>query len=209
MQDRSTVVISVSDVVAQYDAHLLKIRGLSKSTRNLHRHVVHRLLSSSFPSGHIAWSEFCFSDVVQFVTGEFQRLTSRATQHALRHTPAASQDGRTRADFVPQPQEQTDIAARPQAQYRHGSAPVRRRHCSHRSMARPREHPNDQRISPRQPRPQGERAGETPTRRQEVPQIQSRRFTARVPCHTLTRTMSTAGLDNSRPASDAALAEVA
>jgi site-specific recombinase XerD len=80
MQDRSTVVISVPDCVAQYDAHLLKIRGLSKSTRNLHRHVVHRLLSSSFASGHIVWSEFCVSDIVQFVTGEFQRLTSRATQ---------------------------------------------------------------------------------------------------------------------------------
>jgi site-specific recombinase XerD len=80
MPDRSPVVISLSDCVAQYDAHLLKIRGLSKSTRNLHRHVVHMLLCSSFPSGHIAWSEFCFGDVVRFVTAEFQRLTSRATQ---------------------------------------------------------------------------------------------------------------------------------
>ena len=80
MQDRIPVVISLSDGVAQYDAYLLKVRGLSKSTRNLHRHVVHMLLSSSFPSGYIAWSEFCFSHVVEFVTGEFQRLTSRATQ---------------------------------------------------------------------------------------------------------------------------------
>ena len=38
------------------------------------------LMRSSFPSGHIAWSEFCFGDVVKFVTTEFQRLTSRATQ---------------------------------------------------------------------------------------------------------------------------------
>ena len=80
MQDRIPVVISLSDGVAQYDAYLLKVRGLSKSTRNLHRHVVHMLLSSSFPSGYIAWSEFCFGDVVQFVTTECQRLTSRATQ---------------------------------------------------------------------------------------------------------------------------------
>jgi len=75
MQDRIPVVISLSDGVAQYDAYLLKVRGLSKSTRNLHRHVVHMLLSSSFPSGYIAWSEFCFSHVVEFVTGEFQRLS--------------------------------------------------------------------------------------------------------------------------------------
>lgn len=80
MPDLSPVVISLSDCMAQYDAHLLKVRGLSKSTRNLHRHVVHMLLCSSFPTGDIAWSTFCFGDVVQFVTTEFQRLTSRATQ---------------------------------------------------------------------------------------------------------------------------------
>jgi len=80
MPDRSPVVISLLDCVAQYDAHLLKVRGLSKSTRNLHRHVVHMLLCSSFPTGDIAWSTFCFGDVVQFVSTEFQRLTSRATQ---------------------------------------------------------------------------------------------------------------------------------
>ncbi len=62
------------------DAHLLKIRGLSKSTRNLHRHVVHRLLCSSFPAGRISWSDFHFGAVVQFVDAEFQRLRSRATQ---------------------------------------------------------------------------------------------------------------------------------
>jgi hypothetical protein len=71
MPDRSAIVISLSDCVAQYDAHLLKIRGLSKFTRNLHRHVVHILLCSSFPRSHIAWSEFRFGNVVQFVTAEF------------------------------------------------------------------------------------------------------------------------------------------
>jgi site-specific recombinase XerC len=80
MPDLSVVVLSLSDCVEQYDAHLLKIRGLSKSTRNLHRHAVHMRLRSSFPAGHIAWSAFCFGDVVQFVTTEFQRLTSRSTQ---------------------------------------------------------------------------------------------------------------------------------
>jgi hypothetical protein len=61
MPDRSPIVISLSNCVAQYDAHLLKIRGLSKSTRNLHRHVVHMLLCSSFPTGDIAWGKFCFT----------------------------------------------------------------------------------------------------------------------------------------------------
>jgi site-specific recombinase XerD len=80
MRDKRKVVVAIAEVVAKYDAHLLKVRGLSSSTRNLHRLVVHRLLSASFPSGHISWHEFHFSSVVQFVTSEFQRLHSRATQ---------------------------------------------------------------------------------------------------------------------------------
>jgi site-specific recombinase XerD len=74
------VVVTIAEVVAEYDSHLLKVRGLSGSTRNLHRLVVHRLLSSSFPSSQISWSEFPFSSVVQFVTSEFQRLHRRETQ---------------------------------------------------------------------------------------------------------------------------------
>ena len=80
MPDQNSVVRSLSDCVEQYDAYLLKIRGLSKSTRNLHRHVVRKLLRSSFPADHISWNELCFGDVVQFVTTEFKRLTKRATQ---------------------------------------------------------------------------------------------------------------------------------
>jgi site-specific recombinase XerD len=74
------VVVAVAGVVSEYDGHLLKVRGLSSSTRNLHRLVVHRLLSASFPSGQISWHAFHFNSVVQFVTSEFQRLHRRATQ---------------------------------------------------------------------------------------------------------------------------------
>jgi site-specific recombinase XerD len=80
MRDRSTVVVKIAEVVTEYDAHLLKVRGLSSSTRNLHRLVVHLLLSNSFSSGQICWPEFHFSSVVQFVTSEFQRLHRRETQ---------------------------------------------------------------------------------------------------------------------------------
>jgi len=72
--------LSVSDVESQYDAYLLRARGLSRSTRNLHHHVVHRLLSSRFPIGYISWGEVCFNDFVQFLTKEFARLHNRATQ---------------------------------------------------------------------------------------------------------------------------------
>jgi site-specific recombinase XerD len=37
-------------------------------------------LITTFPSGHIRWRDFRFRDVVRFVTSEFQRLPSRATQ---------------------------------------------------------------------------------------------------------------------------------
>ena len=67
--------VSTSDVEFQYDAYLLKERGLSRSTRSLHHHVVHRFLSARFPSGNIDWSKVRFNDFVQFLTSEFARLT--------------------------------------------------------------------------------------------------------------------------------------
>lgn len=80
MQDRKYAGVSCADFEAQYDAHLVQVRGLSQSTRNIHRFVVHRLMSSIFPAGRIRWRSFHFSGVVRFVTGEFQRLRSRQTQ---------------------------------------------------------------------------------------------------------------------------------
>jgi site-specific recombinase XerC len=82
MRSRTKKAVSTSDVEPQYDAYLLKERGLSRSTRNLHHHVVHRLLSARFPSGNINWSRIRFSDFVQFLTSEFARLRNRATQTA-------------------------------------------------------------------------------------------------------------------------------
>jgi integrase/recombinase XerD len=82
MQDRKDAGVGLSDFEAQYDAQLLRVRGLSRSTRNIHRLVVHKLLSSIFLDGWISWRDFHFGDVVRFVTGEFRRLHSRETQRA-------------------------------------------------------------------------------------------------------------------------------
>jgi hypothetical protein len=82
MQSPTKNGLPISDVESQYDSYLLTARGLSRSTRNLHRHVVHRLLSSRFPSGNIDWSKIRFNDFVQFLTSEFARLHNRATQTA-------------------------------------------------------------------------------------------------------------------------------
>jgi integrase/recombinase XerD len=80
MQNPTTGGLSLSVFESQYDAYLLAVRGLSRSTRSLHRHVVHKLFSSRFPIGYITWSEIRFSDFVQFLTSEFARLHNRWTR---------------------------------------------------------------------------------------------------------------------------------
>ena len=82
MQDRKYADVSCADFEAQYDAHLVQVRGLSRSTRNIHGLVVRKLLTATFPSGRIIWRDFHFQDVVRFVSGEFRRLHSRETQRA-------------------------------------------------------------------------------------------------------------------------------
>jgi hypothetical protein len=57
MQNPTIEGLSLSMFESQYDAYLLTVRGLSRSTRSLHHHVVHKLLSSRFPIGYISWSE--------------------------------------------------------------------------------------------------------------------------------------------------------
>jgi site-specific recombinase XerD len=80
MQDRKHTGVSCGDFEAQYDSYLVRVRGLSRSTRCIHRLVVHKLLTATFPSGRIRWRHFRFRDVVRFVTSEFRRLHSRETQ---------------------------------------------------------------------------------------------------------------------------------
>jgi integrase/recombinase XerD len=82
MQDRKYRSVCCGDFEEQYDTHLVRVRGLSRSTRCIHRLVVHKLLTATFPSGRIRWRDFRFRDVVRFVTSEFRRLHSRETQRA-------------------------------------------------------------------------------------------------------------------------------
>jgi site-specific recombinase XerD len=80
VQNPTTESLSLSVFESQYDAYLLTVRGLSRSTRSIHHHVIHKLLSSRFPIGYISWSEIRFNDFVQFLTSEFARLHNRWTQ---------------------------------------------------------------------------------------------------------------------------------
>jgi site-specific recombinase XerD len=76
------LTVALSEFESQYDSHLFNVRGLSRSTRKLHRHLVHRVFASRFPTCRITWSELRFHDFVQFLTQEFARLHSRETQRS-------------------------------------------------------------------------------------------------------------------------------
>jgi integrase len=73
---------SVSQFCSEYDDYLVRLRGLSVSTRKLHRYLVRRFLTLQFPGGNADWSKLGFGDVVDFIKTEFARLSSRDTQRA-------------------------------------------------------------------------------------------------------------------------------
>jgi site-specific recombinase XerD len=72
----------IAELIARYDDHLLSVRGLARSTRSLHRHVVQKFLQHRFPSGQIKWDDLHFSECVTFLKKEFTLLHNRGTQRA-------------------------------------------------------------------------------------------------------------------------------
>jgi integrase/recombinase XerD len=80
MHHSITTGCSIPDFCLQYGDYLFRVRGLSVSTRKLHRHVVSRFLTCRFPNGKIIGSNLRFNDFVDFLKGEFARLSSRETQ---------------------------------------------------------------------------------------------------------------------------------
>ena len=82
MYQSITTGCSIPDFCQHYEDYLFRVRGLAASTRKLHRHVVCRFLTFRFPDGKIIVSELRFSDLVDFLKGEFVRLSSRETQRA-------------------------------------------------------------------------------------------------------------------------------
>ncbi len=82
MHEPAVASCSVSEFCSEYDNYLGRLRGLSASTRKLHRHVVRRFLTHQFPDERIDWSQLRFNHVADFLRAEFARLTSRDTQRA-------------------------------------------------------------------------------------------------------------------------------
>src|ERR1700741_2085353 len=80
MHQSITTGCSIPDFCSQYENYLFRVRGLSASTRKLHRHVVCRFLTFRFPDGKIALSELRFTDLADFLKEGFTRLSSRETQ---------------------------------------------------------------------------------------------------------------------------------
>jgi len=80
MHQSITTGCSISDFCSQYGNYLFRVRGLSASTRKLHRHVVCRFLTFRFPDERMIVSDLRFTDLVDFLKEEFARLSSRETQ---------------------------------------------------------------------------------------------------------------------------------
>jgi hypothetical protein len=82
MHQSITSGYSIPDFCLQYGDYLFRVRGLATFTRKLHRYVVCRFLTFRFPDGKIILSELRFSDLADFLKGEFARLSSRESQRA-------------------------------------------------------------------------------------------------------------------------------
>jgi hypothetical protein len=82
MDQLSKKGLSLSDCVASYDLYAREVRHLAASTREIQRRILRRLCSFCFGDGLIAWDAICFTDIVRFLTAEFERYPNRGTQRA-------------------------------------------------------------------------------------------------------------------------------
>jgi integrase/recombinase XerD len=83
MQKSSKKGLSLAECVAGYDLYARDVRGLSTSTREIHRRVLRGFCSFRFRDAQIDWSAVRFTDFVSFLTAEFERLPNRDTQRVL------------------------------------------------------------------------------------------------------------------------------
>ena len=82
MEPLSKKGLSLAECVARYDLYAREVRCLAASTRDIQRRILHRLCRFCFGDGPIAWDAICFTDIVRFLTAEFERYPNRGTQRA-------------------------------------------------------------------------------------------------------------------------------
>jgi integrase/recombinase XerD len=74
--------LSLAECVAGYDLYALEVRGLAASTREMHRRLLRKFCVFRFVEEPVLWDAVCFTDIVRFLTAEFERFPNRGTQRA-------------------------------------------------------------------------------------------------------------------------------
>jgi len=83
MEQLSKKGLSVAECVASYDLYAQEVRGLAASTREIQRRILRRFCTFRFGEEPVLWDAVCFTDIVRFLTAEFERFPNRGTQRAL------------------------------------------------------------------------------------------------------------------------------
>jgi site-specific recombinase XerD len=82
MEQLSKKGLSLIECVASYDLYAQEVRGLAASTREMHRRILRRFCIFRFGEEPVLWHAVCFTDIVRFLTAEFERFPNRGTQRA-------------------------------------------------------------------------------------------------------------------------------
>ena len=80
MEQFSKKPVSHEEYVTSYDLYAKEVRGLAASTREIHRRILRRLCAFRFGEGPVTWEVVRFTDIVRFLTAEFERYPNRGTQ---------------------------------------------------------------------------------------------------------------------------------
>jgi site-specific recombinase XerD len=82
MEQLSKKGLSLAECVASYDQYAREVRGLAASTREIQRRILRRFCTFRFGEEPVLWDAVCFTDIVRFLTAEFERFPNRGTQRA-------------------------------------------------------------------------------------------------------------------------------
>jgi site-specific recombinase XerD len=73
---------SHEECVAGYDLYAHEVRGLAAATREIQCRILRRFCAFRFGEEPVVWSSVCFTDIVRFLTAEFEHYPNRGTQRA-------------------------------------------------------------------------------------------------------------------------------
>lgn len=82
MEQLSKKSFSHEECVASYDLYAHEVRGLAAATREIQCRILRRFCAFRFGEKPVVWSTVCFTDIVRFLTAEFEHHPNRGTQRA-------------------------------------------------------------------------------------------------------------------------------